>query len=148
MNPNYMQNNPMMMPFNFNQNLYGMCNFNPMWNMNPFWQMAQKAQFEILRQNINMPNIQGGNSKPKSEPITLFFKKKNKQSIYTIKTSSDESMASVESKYIEISGDNNVNRFFYHGKKINEILTIEENGLKNNDLIEVVRLKQSELEAL
>ena len=57
-------------------------------------------------------------------------------------------MASVESKYIEISGDNNVNRFFYYGKIINEILTIEENGLKNNDLIEVVRLKQSELEAL
>ena len=147
MNPNYMQNNPMMMPFNFNQNLYGMCNFNPMWNMNPFWQMAQKAQFEILRQNINMPNIQGGNSKPKSESITLIFIKKNKQNIF-IETSLDESMASVVSKYIEISGDNNVNRFYNHGKKITEILTIKENGLKNKDLIEVVRLKQSELEAL
>ena len=145
MNPNYMQNNPMMMPSNFNQNLNGMCNFNPMWNMNPFWQMAQ---FDILRQNINIPNIQGGNSKPKSEPITLIFKKKNKQSIYTIETSSDEPMASVVSKYIEISGDNNVNRFYNHGKKITEILTIKENGLKNNNIIEVVRLKQSELEAL
>ena len=145
MNPNYMQNNPMMMPSNFNQNLNGMCNFNPMWNMNPFWQMAQ---FNLLRQNIDIPNIQGGNSKPKSEPITLIFKKKNKQSIYTIETSSDEPMASVVSKYIEISGDSNVNRFFYHGKRIPEILTIKESGLKNNDLIEVVRLKQSELEAL
>ena len=148
MNPNFLQNNPMMMPFNFNQNLYGMRNFNPMWNMNPFWQMAQKAQFEILKQNINLPNIQGGNSKPKSEPITIIFKKKNTQNIYTIETSLDESMASVVSKYIEISGDNNVNRFYNHGKKITEILTIKENGLKNNNIIEVVRLKQSELEAL
>ena len=145
MNPNYMQNNPMMMPSNFNQNLYGMSNFNPMWNMNPFWQMVQ---FNLLRQNIDIPNIQGGNSKPKSEPITLLFKKRNNQNIFTIETSSDEKMASVVSRYIEISGDNNVNRFFYHGKRIPEILTIKESGLKNNDLIEVVRLKQSELEAL
>ena len=145
MNPNYIQNNPMMMPSNFNQNLYGMSNFNPMWNMNPFWQMAQ---FNLLRQNIDIPNIQGGNSKPKSEPITLLFKKRNNQNIFTIETSSDEKMASVVSRYIEISGDNNVNRFFYHGKRIPEILTIKESGLKNNDLIEVVRLKQSELEAL
>ena len=145
MNPNYMPNNPMMMPSNFNQNLYGMSNFNPMWNMNPFWQMAQ---FNLLRQNIDIPNIQGGNSKPKSEPITLLFKKRNNQNIFTIETSSDEKMASVVSRYIEISGDNNVNRFFYHGKRIPEILTIKESGLKNNDLIEVVRLKQSELEAL
>ena len=145
MNPNYMQNNPMMMPSNFNQNLYGMSNFNPMWNMNPFWQMAQ---FNLLRQNIDIPNIQGGNSKPKSEPITLLFKKRNNQNIFTIEISSDEKMASVVSRYIEISGDNNVNRFFYHGKRIPEILTIKESGLKNNDLIEVVRLKQSELEAL
>ena len=145
MNPNYMQNNPMMMPFNFNQNLYGMSNFNPMWNMNPFWQMAQ---FNLLRQNIDIPNIQGGNSKPKSEPITLLFKKRNNQNIFTIETSSDEKMASVVSRYFEISGDNNVNRFFYNGKRIPEILTIKESGLKNNDLIEVVNLKQSELEAL
>ena len=135
----------MMIPSNFNQNLFGMCNFNPMWNMNPFWQMAQ---FNLLRQNIDIPNIQGGNSKPKSEPITLLFKKRNNQNIFTIETSSDEKMASVVSRYIEISGDNNVNRFFYHGKRIPEILTIKESGLKNNDLIEVVRLKQSELEAL
>ena len=145
MNPNYMQNNPMMMPSNFNQNLNGMCNFNPMWNMNPFWQMAQ---FDILRQNINMPNIQGGNSKPKSEPITLIFKKKKSDSIFIIETSSDESMSSVVTKYIEKSGDNNVNRYISHGRIIPQIFTIEENGLKNNDLIEVVRLKYSELMAL
>ena len=146
MNPYYnMQNVPMIMSFNFNKNLYGMNNFNPMWNMNPFWQMAQ---FDILRQNINIPNIQGGNSKPKSEPITLIFKKKKSDSIFIIETSSDESMSSVVTKYIEKSGDNNVNRYISHGRIIPQIFTIEENGLKNNDLIEVVRLKQSELEAL
>ena len=124
-----MQNN---VPSNFNQNLFGMSNFNPMWNMNLFWQMAQ---FNILRQNINMPNIQGGNSKPKSEPITLYFKKKNKQNIFSIETSFDEPMASVVNKYIEISGDNNVNRFFYRGKNITQTLTIGEIGLKNDDLM-------------
>ena len=148
MNPNYMQNFPMMMPFNFYQNLSGMSNFNPMcnmWNMNPFGQLAQ---INIMNQNMNMPNLQGGNSKPKSEPITLIFKKIKKESIFTIETSSDESMSSVVSKYIEKSGDNNVNRYFHNGKIITQALTIKGNGLKNNDLILVVRLTHSELEAL
>ena len=56
-------------------------------------------------------------------------------------------MASVVSN-IEKSGDNNVNRFFHNGKIINQALTIKGNGLKNNDLILVVRLTHSELEAL
>ena len=145
MNPNFMQNNPMMMPFYFNQNLYGMNNFNPMWNMN---QLGQFDQFNIMNQNMNMLNIQGGNSKPKSEPITLIFKNKRKQKELIIETSSDESMASVVTKYIEKSGDNNVNRFIKNGCVIHQTFTIKENGLKNNDVIEVERLKRSELEAL
>ena len=145
MNPYSIQNIPMMVPSNFYQNLNGMNYFNPFLNMNPF---GQFAQFNILNQNMDMPNIQGGNSKPKSEPITLFFKKKNKQKIFTIETSSDEKMASVVNKYIEKSGDNNVNRYFYNGRIISQVFTIKESGLKNNDLIEVVRLTKSELEAL
>ena len=145
MNPYSIQNIPMMVPSNFYQNLNGMNYFNPFLNMNPF---GQFAQFNILNQNMDMPNIQGGNSKPKSEPITLFFKKKNKQKIFTIETSSDERMASVVNKYIEKSGDDNVNRYFYNGKIISQVFTIKESGLKNNDLIEVVRLTKSELEAL
>ena len=91
MNPYYnMQNVPMIMPFNFNKNLYGMNNFNPMWNMNPFGLLDQ---MNIMKQNMGMLNIQGGNSKPKSESITLIFIKKNKQNIF-IETSLDESMAS------------------------------------------------------
>ena len=145
MNPYSMQNIPMIVPSNFYQILNGMNNFNPFLNMNPF---GQFAQFNILNQNMDMPNIQGGNSKPKSEPITLFFKKKNKQKIFTIETSSDEKMASVVNKYIEKSGDDNVNRYFYNGRIISQVFTIKESGLKNNDLIEVVRLTKSELEAL
>ena len=145
MNPYSIQNIPMMVPSNFYQNLNGMNYFNPFLNMNPF---GQFAQFNILNQNMDMPNIQGGNSKPNSEPITLFFKKKNKQKIFTIETSSDEKMASVVNKYIEKSGDNNVNRYFYNGRIISQVFTIKESGLKNNDLIEVVRLTKSELEAL
>ena len=140
MNPNYMKNFPMMMPFNFN-NFNPMCN---MWNMNPFGQLAQ---MNIMNQNMNMANLQGGNSKPKSEPITLIFKKIKMDSIFTIGTSSDEPMASVVSN-IEKSVDNNFNRFFNNGKIINQALTIKGNGLKNNDLILVVRLTHSELEAL
>ena len=42
MNPYYnMQNVPMIMSFNFNKNLYGMNNFNPMWNMNSFGLLDQ-----------------------------------------------------------------------------------------------------------
>ena len=146
MNPYYkMQNVPMIMSFNFNKNLYGMNNFNPMWNMNSFGLLDQ---MNIMKQNMGMLNIQGGNSKPKSEPITLIFKKKKSDSIFIIETSSDESMSSVVTKYIEKSGDNNVNRYISHGRIIPQIFTIEENGLKNNDLIEVVRLKYSELVAL
>ena len=145
MNPNFIQNNPMMMPFYFNQNLYGMNNYNPMWNMNL---LGQFDQFNIMNQNMNMLNIQGGNSKPKSEPITLIFKNKRKQKEFIIETSSDESMASVVTKYIEKSGDNNVNRFIKNGYVIYQTFTIKENGLKNNDVIEVERLKRSELEAL
>jgi len=145
MNPNFIQNNPMMMPFYFNQNLYGMNNFNPMWNMNL---LGQFDQYNIMNQNMNMLNIQGGNSKPKSEPITLIFKNKRKQKEFIIETSSDESMASVVTKYIEKSGDNNVNRFIKNGCVIYQTFTIKENGLKNNDVIEVERLKRSELEAL
>ena len=145
MNPYSIQNIPMMVPSNFYQNLNGMNYFNPFLNMNPF---GQFAQFNILNQNMDMPNIQGGNSKPKAEPITLFFKKKNKQKIFTIETSSDEKMASVVNKYIEKSGDDNVNRYFYNGRIISQVFTIKESGLKNNDLIEVVRLTKSELEAL
>ena len=146
MNPFYnMQNMPMIMPFNFNKNLYGMNNFNPMWNMNPFGLLDQ---MNIMKQNMGMLNIQGGNSKPKSEPITLIFKKKKTDRIFIIETSSDESMSSVVSKYIEKSGDTYVNRFISNGRIIPQIFTIEENGLKNNDIIEVIRLKYPELEAL
>ena len=101
-----------------------------------------------MNQNMNLLNIQGGNSKPKSEPITLIFKNKRKQKEFIIETSSDESMVSVVTKYIEKSGDNNVNRFIKNGRVIHQTFIIKENGLKDNDLIEVVRLKRSELEAL
>ena len=72
MNPYNMQNNQMMMQFNFNQNIYGMNNLNPIWNMNLL------EQFNILNQKMSLLDIQGGNSKPKSEPITLIFKRRKK----------------------------------------------------------------------
>ena len=126
---NQMSMNPQM---NMNSQKPQMYNQNPM-SMNPMgFQMNQQ------RINSRMMGNNNFNSNPNMNKfINLFFVKNSPNGI-NILANINEPFSSVLNNYINKSGDCNPNYFFYDNQKINESLTVFENGITTDSLIKVV----------
>ena len=132
----FLQQNPGMM----NMMNSGMMNNPSMMGMNP----GMMAMNNPSMMAINNPSMMGMNpgmfGQQQNIPglKNIYFKHKYLQISIMIQATDNESIASVINKYINKSGDNHINIYIFNGKKLNETLTVAEQGLINNCPIEVV----------
>ena len=119
------QNNMMMIMNNMDMN-QTMTNFNNYMNNN------------IMNNNMNMNNHQ--NQQYYNKIVNVIFMKK--LSKYTIVTNYNEAIANVISKYLDLTGDNNINLYIHNGHKINESLTVGEAGLMDGAIVYVVETQE------
>ena len=147
--------NPMMVGNQMNQMMMGMnpgmsgggnVNINYIRNMlvsMGYNEMLVNNFLNMLLQNNqqsqqNQPNIRNSPMK------NLVFQNKNEFKSYIIQVTDNETMGSVINKYINKSGDSNINLYIYNGKKINESLNVAEAGLIDNAPIDVVSTNELE----
>ena len=124
----FLQQNPGMM----NMMNSGMMNNPSMMGMNPGMMAMNNPSMMAMNpgmfgQQQNIPGLKN-----------IYFKHKYLQISIMIQATDNESIASVINKYINKSGDNHINIYIFNGKKLNETLTVAEQGLINNCPIEVV----------
>ena len=149
-NPNIM--NAMINNFN-NYNAFNNYNMNMMnnnMNINQMLQMMMNANpmlFTILMQNIinNLNNNQNNynNStqyKDNGEMVNLFFITPNEYKI-AIPSKPNEHLSSVLNRYINKSNDTNINYYIFNGQRLNESLTVRQQGLNDGASIYVVKVQ-------
>ena len=132
-NNNKISMNPQMNMYPQNFQMYNQ--FNNQMNMNPMgFQMNQQQMNSGIMGNKNI------NSYPNMNNIlvNLFFVKNNSANGVNILANINESFSSVLNKYINKSGDCNPNKFFYNNRQINESLSVFQNGINTDSLIQVV----------
>ena len=113
---------------------------NMMMNMNNMDMNLMMMNFNNYLNDNNMNNNMSINNQQSQQYYTnivnLFFKIKSSQ--YTIVTNYNETLGSVISKYLDLTGDYNINLYIHNGQKINEFLTVGEAGLMDGAIIFVI----------
>ena len=124
---NNINSNPMMLMM-WNQMLKNMQNqnmFNNQFVQNNNQMMQGNGQNMAFNMN-NMNNFNNGQTAPNQ--INIAFVDGNNRKCM-IQTTANEPMSSVINKYINKSGDNNINLYLFNGKRIVQSLTVAELGL-------------------
>ena len=124
---NNINSNPMMLMM-WNQMLQNMQNqnmFNNQFVQNNNQMMQGNCQNMAFNMN-NMNNFNNGQTAPNQ--INIAFVDGNNRKCM-IQTTANEPMSSVINKYINKSGDNNINLYLFNGKRIVQSLTVAELGL-------------------
>ena len=127
--PNNYFNNPNLQPNNINYNFALNQMMMNMFQMNPM--MWQQLMNMLKNQNPNNNN---------NNYINLIFKVNNEYEI-TIPTNNNEYLSSVVNKYINKSNDTNINYYLFNGQRLNESLTVGQQGLMDGSHIYVVRVQ-------
>ena len=121
---NNINSNPMMLMM-WNQMLKNMQNQN-MFNNQFVQNNNQMMQGNGQNMAFNMNNMNNGQTAPNQ--INIAFVDGNNRKCM-IQTTANEPMSSVINKYINKSGDNNINLYLFNGKRIVQSLTVAELGL-------------------
>jgi len=124
--------NPMMLMM-WNQMLQNMQNqnrFNNQFVQNNNQMMQGNGQ----NMAFNMNNFNNNQGNPNQ--INIAFVDNNNKKVM-IQTTPEEYMSSVINKYINKSGDNNINLYLYNGKRVVQSLTVAELGLMDGTEIYV-----------
>ena len=129
--PNNFFNNPNLQPNNINYNFALNQMMMNMLQMNPM--MLQQLMNMMKNQNPN-------NNNNNNNYINLIFRVNNEYKI-TIPTNYNEYLSSVVNKYINKSNDTNINYYLFNGQRLNESLTVGQQGLMDGSHIYVVRVQ-------
>ena len=124
---NNINSNPMMLMM-WNQMLRNMQNqkmFNNQFVQNNNQMMQGNGQNMAFNMN-NMNNFNNGQTAPNQINIAFVDNTDRK---CVVQTTPNEYMSSVINKYINKSGDNNINLYLYNGKRVVQSLTVAELGL-------------------
>jgi len=124
--------NPMMLMM-WNQMLQNMQNqnmFNNQFNQNNSQMMQQNNQ----NMAFNMNNFNNGQTSPNQINIAFIDNTGRK---VVVQTTQEEYMSSVINKYINKSGDNNINLYLFNGKRVVQSLRVAEAGLTDGVEIQV-----------
>ena len=117
----------------WNFNLNQMPLFLQMINSNPMYLMMwNQILFNMQKMQVNNPIFPPGgnpnNGQGNTYRININFLTADGRKI-VIQTEPNELMSTVINKYINKSGDNNINLYLYNGKRIVQSLTVAELGL-------------------
>ena len=136
-----MNNNPMMnmmMQMMNNQNMMNMPMNNNM--MNNFDMNQYMLIFNQLMNNF--VNYMKNNNKPASNTnmINLIFivNSDGNERKYTIPAEPNDTLSVIIGRYITKTGDSRVNYYIFAGERLNESLTVRQQGLMNVSIIYVV----------
>ena len=124
--------NPMMLMM-WNQMLQNMQNqnmFNNQFNQNNSQMMQQNKQ----NMAFNMNNFNNGQASPNQINIAFIDNTGRK---VVVQATQEEYMSSVINKYINKSGDNNINLYLFNGKRVVQSLRVAEAGLMDGVEIQV-----------
>ena len=142
----YMNNNPMMnMMMQMMMNNQNMMNMNPMNNMMNNFDMTQYMlifnqlinNFNNYMKNMNNMNNNQPVNKNKINLIFIVNSDGNERKL-TIPAEPNDSLSVVIGRYITKSGDSRVNYYIYAGVRLDESLTVGQQGLTDNSIIYVV----------
>ena len=131
---------------------------------NPFLNPDYNANMNLVNMMIKMMGINGANPnnllniffQPKPQPpipmpqfnnvsrINLIFMNRNQNIRITIHAKYNESIASVVNKYINKSGDANINLYIVNGRRLDESSTVAKSGLINNSYVDVISVDDVE----
>ena len=137
MSPNYIMNN------NNNANM----------NMNLLNMMIQMmglngANIDNLMQIFNPPMPVQPNFNDmqmnKGNILNLIFMQRQKGIRITIQTNYKESISSLVNKYINKSGDANINIYIVNGRRLDESKTVAQSGLVDNSHVDVISVDDVE----
>jgi len=137
-----MNNNPMMnmmMQMMNNQNMMNMPMNNNM--MNNFDMNQYMLIFNQLMNNF-VNYMKNNNNKPASNTnmINLIFivNSDGNERKYTIPAEPNDTLSVIIGRYITKTGDSRVNYYIFAGERLNESLTVRQQGLMNGSIIYVV----------
>ena len=155
LNMSQMMNNPNMMNMmnnNINMNNQMMTNqlMQMMMNMNPALFMNLANNMINNQNNFNFQNNQNNNFQTNQNNnfqtnqdeyyINLFFVVGNEYRI-SVPTIPADSLSSVINKFINKSGNTDINYYLFNGQRLNESLTVSEQGLNDGSEIFVVKIQ-------
>ena len=139
-----MNNNPMMnmmMQMMNNQNMMNMPMNNNM--MNNFDMNQYMLIFNQLMNNFI--NYMKNNNKPASNTnmINLIFivNSDGNERKYTIPAEPNDTLSVIIGRYITKTGDNRVNYYIFAGERLNESLTVRQQGLLDGSIVYVVGVR-------
>ena len=150
MNPMMIGANSMMMGnqgmMGMNPAMFGSNNIDPNYIRNMLVNMGYNEMLVNNFLNMYFPNSQHNQqtNTNNAEYKNLVFIQKTSLNKYIIHATDSETLGSVINKYINKSGDVNVNIYIYNSKKINESLTVAEAGLIDYAQIDVVSVDDVE----
>ena len=121
---------------NINNNMNNMNNMNNNMNNN-LNNNINNNNFNNNINNNNENNINKDNNKVNL--VFIVYKENGLESKYQIIAERNETLSTVISRYIDKTQDNNVNFYIFNGEKLNESLTVGQLGLKDGNVIFVVK---------
>ena len=143
-----MNNNPMMNMMMQMMNNQNMMNMNPMNNMMNNFDMNQYMLiFNQLMNNFNnfmknnnkMNNPQASNTNMMN--LVFIDNSNGYETKYIIPAEPNDSLSTVIGRYITKSGDSNVNLYIFAGVRLDESLTVRQQGLIDGSIINVVETR-------
>ena len=139
-----MNNNPMMNMMMQMMNNQNMMNMNPMNNFDMNQYMLIFNQLinnfnNFMKNNNNMNNPQPLNNNMMN--LVFIYNSNGKEIKYIIPAEPNDSLSTVIGRYITKSGDSNVNLYIFAGVRLDESLTVREQGLIDGSIIYVVETR-------
>ena len=147
-----MQNNIISNPFmnpNYNMNNANNANMNiNLLNMMLQMMGLNGANTNNLMQIFNQPNpVQQDFSNTQMNNrnvLNLIFMQRQKGIRITLQVNYKESIASIVNKYINKSGDSNINIYIVNGRRLDESKTVAQSGLVDNSHVDVISVDDVE----